>query len=181
MSVIVWFEGRPGAGKTTIATRLKEQLSRRFPLGFVLLDGDRFRRGLCRELQFSYYDRTENLRRAGEVAKMLAEQEYVPIGAFITPFARQRIMLRKILEAHKFIEIYVSCPYDVCASRKYDLYKSASEGRRKDFTGLSSDFNEPTDYQIKIDTHLYSLDECYDRVYRFVRDQIDHHLELENV
>ncbi|MCG8378752.1 MAG: adenylyl-sulfate kinase, partial [Proteobacteria bacterium] len=115
-SVIVWFTGLSGAGKSTLAHALEDYLHRNKVRTYVL-DGDNIRKGLCNDLGFSKEDRTENIRRIGEVSKLMMEAGIIVLSAFISPFKKDRDIVRKLLGNGEFIEVYCDAPLDVCESR----------------------------------------------------------------
>lgn len=149
---IVWLTGLSGAGKSTIAYALDKQL---YTLGrhSIVLDGDEIRKGLCNDLGFSAKDRSENIRRVGELAILLLDTGLIVICAFISPFAKDREQIRQ--KAPKdFIEVFCDCPIHVCQERDpKELYKKVTEGKVKDFTGISSPYEPPEhpDFVLKTD------------------------------
>ncbi len=127
-SVILWFTGLSGSGKSTIAHEVEELLFKRKVRTYVL-DGDNIRTGLNKGLGFSQQDREENIRRIGEVAKLFVESGTVVLTAFISPYKKDRKFVRDLVEIGEFIEIYVMCPLDVCEMRDTKgLYKKARQG-----------------------------------------------------
>ncbi len=140
---VVWFTGLSGSGKSTIANELERQL---YQMGrhVYLLDGDNLRHGLCSDLGFSAADRTENIRRVAEVAKLFADAGFICLAAFISPFRSDREHARSLLPAGHFIEIHVSTPVEVCRQRDpKGLYARADRGDLKDFTGVSAPYEAP--------------------------------------
>jgi adenylyl-sulfate kinase len=127
----------------------------------MLLDGDNVRQGLCGDLGFSDGDRTENIRRVGEVARLFFENGAIVIATFISPLAAQRSFARSLIPGGRFFEIYVRCSLDVCKRRDpRGLYKKAEAGEIQDFTGVSSPYEEPQHPDIILDTDLKTIDEC---------------------
>lgn len=158
-SVLLWFTGLSGAGKSTVAHALEEQLHQHGCRTFVL-DGDNVRHGLCKDLRFSVEDRTENIRRIGEMAKLFIESGVITLTAFISPFRADRQRVRELV-GEDFIEIYVRCPLEVCEERDVKgLYKKARAGEIPEFTGISSPYEEPEAPEITIDTAGRSVEEC---------------------
>lgn len=140
---VVWFTGLSGSGKSTIANELERQL---YALGrhVYLLDGDNLRHGLCSDLGFSAADRTENIRRAAEVARLLADAGLICLAAFISPLRADRDRARALLPAGRFIEVHVATPVDVCRRRDpKGLYARADAGTLKEFTGVSAPYEAP--------------------------------------
>jgi adenylylsulfate kinase len=150
--VLLWFTGLSGAGKSTLAGALERAL---FDAGFhtYLLDGDNVRHGLCKDLGFSLADRDENLRRVGEVAKLMVDAGLVVLSAFISPTRAERDRVRALFPEGRFIEVHVSTPLSVCEARDpKGLYVKARSGEIKDFTGISSPYEAPTAAELTIDT-----------------------------
>lgn len=140
---ILWFTGLSGSGKTTLSIALEQTLFQRNVLA-TILDGDVIRSGLNRDLGFSAEDRKENIRRIGEVAKLLANQAFLVIVAFISPFRQDRDLIRQSVEDGRFIEVFIDCPLQVCEERETKgLYKKARNGEISDFTGISSPYEPP--------------------------------------
>jgi bifunctional enzyme CysN/CysC len=151
-AAVVWFTGLSGAGKSTIANRLEQKL---LALGghTMLLDGDNVRHGLNRDLGFTDTDRVENIRRLGEVAKLMADAGLVVICAFISPFRADRQMAREIAAPHDFIEVFVDTPLDECIrSDPKGLYAKAQAGAIPNFTGLDSPYEAPEQPEVRLDT-----------------------------
>jgi bifunctional enzyme CysN/CysC len=158
--MVVWLTGLSGAGKTTIATRLEALLADRGRHTF-LLDGDQLRQGLCKDLGFTAADRVENIRRAGEVARLLTDAGLVVVAAFISPFAAEREMVRRLMRPGQFIEVFVDTPLDVAEARDpKGLYRRARAGELKDFTGIDSPYEAPTAPDLRIDTRTTSADDA---------------------
>jgi adenylylsulfate kinase len=157
-SVILWFTGLSGAGKSTLAHAVEEELYRRGCRTFVF-DGDNVRHGLCSDLGFAAGDRIENIRRVGEMAKLFMEAGVIALTAFISPFRSDRERVRSLVPHGEFLEIYCRCPLDVCEQRDVKgLYKRARAGEIKDFTGISSPYEEPEDAELVVDTGALSLE-----------------------
>ena len=141
--VVLWFTGLSGSGKSTVAGALEQAL---FALGVstYLLDGDNVRHGLCRDLGFSDTDRRENIRRVGEVAKLMVDAGLVVLTAFISPHRAERKMVRDMLASGQFIEVFVDTPLAICEARDpKGLYKKARAGELKNFTGIDSIYEFP--------------------------------------
>jgi adenylyl-sulfate kinase len=137
---VLWFTGLSGSGKSTLANEVEQVLHTAGRHTF-LLDGDNLRHGLNGDLGFSEADRTENIRRVAEVAKLMADAGLIVLTAFVSPFAADREKARRIVGPDRFVEIYVDCPLEVCESRDVKgLYAKARQGLIPDFTGISSPF-----------------------------------------
>ncbi|MCG8427953.1 MAG: adenylyl-sulfate kinase [Chromatiales bacterium] len=163
-SVILWFTGLSGAGKSTIAHALEERL---YQLGAntYVLDGDNVRHGLCNDLGFSDEDRNENIRRIGELAKLFIDAGVIALTAFISPFRADRQKARDLVADGDFIEIYVKCPLEVCETRDpKGLYKKARAGLIKAYTGISSPYEEPETPEIIVDTSINNIDQCVELI-----------------
>lgn len=147
---VIWLTGLSGSGKSTIARHLQTELAQQ-GLAAVILDGDELRHGLCRDLGFSPDDRSENIRRVGEVARLFRDTGMYVIAALISPFAKDRAAVRERI-GEGFVEVYVDTPLAVCECRDpKGLYVKAREGKLKQFTGLSSQYECPTAPEIHID------------------------------
>jgi bifunctional enzyme CysN/CysC len=149
--VILWFTGLSGAGKSTIANLVEAGLHAR-GAHTLLLDGDNIRHGLNRDLGFTEVDRVENIRRIGEVAKLMTEAGLIVLCSFISPFRAERRMVRELVEANKFLEIFVDTPLDECIARDpKGLYKRALAGEIKNFTGVDQPYETPDNPEIRLD------------------------------
>jgi adenylylsulfate kinase len=170
-SVILWFTGLSGAGKSTLAHAVEERLHQMGCRTFVF-DGDNVRHGLCSDLGFSTEDRIENIRRVGEMSKLFLEAGVIALTAFISPFRSDRSRVRSLVPHGEFFEIYCKCPIEVCETRDVKgLYKRARAGEIKDFTGISSPYEEPEDAELVVDTGSTSLDACATRVIELLRER----------
>ncbi|WP_322527552.1 sulfate adenylyltransferase subunit CysN [Salinicola sp. LHM] len=166
---IIWFTGLSGAGKSTVADALERQL---FGMGYntYLLDGDNVRHGLCRDLGFSDEDRQENIRRIGEVARLMVDAGMVTLVSFISPFRDDRRMIRNLVEDGEFIEVFVNTPLAVCEQRDpKGLYRKARRGEISQFTGISSPYEAPESPEVEIDTSAYDLEETVGRLIAALR------------
>ena len=163
-SVILWFTGLSGAGKSTLAHAVEERLHNMGCSTFVL-DGDNVRHGLCSDLGFSDDDRVENIRRIGELAKLMIEAGVITLTAFISPFRSDREAARNLVPHGDFIEIFCQCPLEKCEDRDVKgLYKKARSGEIPHFTGISSPYEEPVKPELVVDTGNNNLEQCVDRV-----------------
>lgn len=166
---VLWMTGLSGSGKSTIAHRLERDLLLGGHNVFVL-DGDTLRHGLNKDLGFSEEARRENLRRAGEVARVMLEAGMIVIASFISPFRAERDMVRQICGA-KFFEVYVEASLEDCETRDpKGLYKRARAGLIPQFTGISSPYEAPVDPQLRLNTTHQSLDECINQTMTFMRE-----------
>ena len=170
-SVILWFTGLSGAGKSTLAHTVEDKLHNMGCKTFVL-DGDNVRHGLCGDLGFTEADRTENIRRIGHVAKLFLEAGVIILTAFISPFKSDRQLVRNLVHPDEFLEIYCNAPVEVCEQRDVKgLYQKARKGLIKDFTGISSPYEAPTNPELIIDTGSESLDSCADQVIQLLQSR----------
>ncbi|HYF49854.1 MAG TPA: adenylyl-sulfate kinase [Planctomycetota bacterium] len=171
---VIWLTGYSGAGKSTIATELENELFHH-QINTYVLDGDNVRHGLCGDLGFTPQDRTENIRRIGEVAHLMADAGLLVITTFISPYKDDREKVRKIVTGgdKDFVEVYVKCPLDVCEKRDpKGLYKKARAGEIKDFTGISAPYEEPAKPEIVLETDKASVAECVTRLMDHLRELI---------
>ncbi|MFN3976892.1 MAG: adenylyl-sulfate kinase [Aquificaceae bacterium] len=171
-SVALWFTGLPASGKSTIAHTTEKRL---YEMGVrtYTLDGDNIRHGLCSDLGFSKEDRKENLRRTAEVIKLFLDAGLVVLSAFVSPLKEHREMVKSIIGEEDFIEIYCRCPVEVCEARDpKGMYKKAKLGEIKEFTGISSPYEEPENPDLILDTHLLSVEEAVEKVIGLIRDKI---------
>ncbi|MDN5941011.1 MAG: adenylyl-sulfate kinase [Nitrospira sp.] len=168
-SVILWFTGFSGAGKSSLAHAVEEHLHGLGCSTFVL-DGDNVRHGLCVDLGFSDTSRVENIRRIGEVSKLFIEAGVIVLTAFISPFRSDRKRVRSLVPHGDFLEIYCRCALEVCEQRDVKgLYKRARTGEILEFTGISSPYEEPENPELVVETGRYSLEECTTKVLAFLR------------
>jgi adenylylsulfate kinase len=169
-SVIIWFTGLSGSGKSSLAYSLEEALHKNKIRTYVL-DGDNIRKGLCKDLGFSDEDRTENIRRIGEVSKLMMGAGVVVLTAFISPFIKDRRIVRELVAEGEFIEVYCDVPLEVCESRDVKgLYKKARTGEIPEFTGISSPYETPETPELCLQTHLLSIDECLEKLIRYLKE-----------
>ena len=157
---VLWFTGLSGAGKSTIANLVEKKLH---ALGkhTYLLDGDNVRHGLNKDLGFSEADRVENIRRVGEVAKLMVDAGQIVLVSFISPFRSERRMSRELVEQDEFFEVFVDTPISVAEQRDpKGLYKKARRGELTNFTGIDSPYEPPENPEIRIDTTACSPEEA---------------------
>lgn len=168
-SAILWFTGLSGAGKSTLAYAVEQRLHE-VAVHTYVLDGDNVRHGLCGDLGFSDADRTENIRRVGEMAKLFVDAGTIVLTAFISPFGSDRDRVRSWVQPGDFLEIYCRCPVEVCEMRDVKgLYKKARAGGVKDFTGISSPYEEPLAAELVVDTAELKLEQCVEMVLGLLR------------
>jgi adenylylsulfate kinase len=161
---LLWFTGLSGAGKSTVAGLVERNLAARGAHTY-LLDGDNLRHGLCRDLAFSAEDRIENIRRAGEVANLMTDAGLIVLSAFISPFCSDRALVRSLMPAGEFIEIFVDSPLSECERRDpKGLYGRARAGQIKNFTGLDSPYEVPLAPEIHLDTLRDDAATCAEQV-----------------
>ena len=156
----IWFTGLSAAGKSTLAVALEEAL---FERGYhtYILDGDKVRHGLNKNLGFSPEDREENIRRIGEVAKLFSDCGIITMTAFISPYRQDRQVARSLFDEHSFIEVFVDCPVEVCEKRDpKGMYTKARQGIIPSFTGISAPYESPENPEIHLYTHEMTLSEC---------------------
>ena len=169
--VTIWLTGLSGSGKSTIAVELEHALIENRHQAYIL-DGDNIRHGLNKNLGFSPEDRTENIRRIGEVAKLFTDAGIITITAFISPYREDRDAVRRLLSDGEFIEVYVKCPLDVCEERDTKgLYKKARAGEVKDFTGISSPYEEPLNPELTIDSSKLTVEESTRAVLNYLEEK----------
>ena len=163
-SPVIWFTGLSGSGKSTLANETASALSER-GLRAVVLDGDDLRNGLCRDLGFSQADRSENIRRAAEVARLFARSGDIVLAAFITPLRAQRTLARGIIGEGGFIEVFCDCPLEECAKRDpKGLYARVAEGGIEHFTGVSSRYETPENPALRLNTASLAPRDCVSAV-----------------
>lgn len=171
-SVMIWFTGLSGSGKSTIAIALERELHSR---GIMcrILDGDNIRSGINNNLGFTAEDRMENIRRIAEISKLFVDTGIVTIAAFISPDEAMRKLACDIIGREDFIEIYVNTPLEVCEERDVKgLYAKARKGDIKNFTGISAPFEAPAHPDLCLDTSVLSLKECVDRLLDLILKRI---------
>lgn len=163
-AVVVWFTGLSGAGKSTLAHAVEDALYRQGRRTFVF-DGDNVRHGLCSDLGFSPADRRENLRRIGEMARLFVAAGTIALTAFISPMREDRARVKQIIGAENFLEVFVSCPLDICEQRDVKgMYRRARAGEIAEFTGISAPYEAPEAPALAIDTSTTPLAQCVAQV-----------------
>jgi len=170
-SIVIWFTGLSGSGKSTLAHVLEEKLFKK-RLRTYVLDGDNVRHGLNSNLDFSDNDRKENIRRIGEVSKLMVEAGIIVMTAFISPFKEDRSEVRKLIPKGDFIEVYCKASLEVCEGRDVKgLYKRARAGEIKNYTGIDSPYEVPTNPELIIDTDNESLNESVSKIFNFLESR----------
>lgn len=170
-SVILWFTGLSGSGKSTVAHAVEEELHQAGCRTFVF-DGDNVRHGLCANLSFSEDDRHENIRRIGEMAKLFLEAGVIAMTAFISPFRTDRERVRALVSENDFIEIFCDSPLAICEERDVKgLYKRARSGEIKNYTGISSPYEAPEHPDLTLDTAGDSVETNVGKVLNFLEER----------
>lgn len=171
-SVMIWFTGLSGSGKSTIAIALERELHKRGLLCRIL-DGDNIRSGINNNLGFTEADRVENIRRIAEVSKLFLDTGIITIAAFISPNNDIREMAADIIGQDDFLEVYVSTPLEECERRDVKgLYAKARKGEIKNFTGISAPFEKPVHPALTLDTSVLSLGESVNRLLELILPRI---------
>lgn len=168
-SFVLWFTGLSGSGKSTIANAVEEQL---FAMGMQTysLDGDNIRKGINKDLGFSEAERHENLRRIAEVSKLFVDAGIITLASFISPMRKDRAMVKQIVGAAHFFEVFVDTPLQVCETRDpKGLYKKARAGEIKNFTGIDAPYEPPLKPDLHLLTEKEPLDVCVEKVITFVK------------
>lgn len=171
-STILWFTGLSGSGKSTLAHAVEEELHKR-QCRTTVLDGDNVRHGLCGDLGFSEQDRTENIRRIGQVATLFIDAGVIVLTAFISPFQVDRQRVRMMVDRElDFIEVYCDCPLQICEQRDVKgLYQRARKGEIKDFTGISSPYETPENAELTVDTGNLTVQQSVAEVVKFLENK----------
>lgn len=168
-SCVIWFTGLSASGKSTIANAVEEMLNS-LDVRTYLLDGDNVRHGLNKDLGFSPEDRTENIRRIGEVAKLFVDAGIITMTAFISPYKEDRKTARNLVEDGEFIEVYIKCNLEECEKRDpKGLYKKAKEGLIPEFTGISAPYEEPEKPELIIESDKYSVEESANIIINYLQ------------
>jgi adenylylsulfate kinase len=170
-SALLWFTGLSGSGKSTLAHALEERLYQMGVRSYVL-DGDNIRCGLNKDLGLSPDDRKENIRRIAEVAKLMVDAGILVFSAFIAPYRESREFIRELMAEVPYYECYVKCAIEICESRDpKGLYKKARAGQINNMTGISAPYETPESCDIVIETDRLALDECVNRLIRFLSEK----------
>ncbi len=164
---VIWLTGLSGSGKSTIASALESKLYQLGKLTY-LLDGDNIRHGLNTDLGFNEKDRTENIRRIGEVAKLFVDAGVIVLTAFISPFREDRDSVRRLI-GDDFVEVWVDCSLEICMRRDpKGLYKKAKKGEIKDFTGLDSPYEDPENPEVIIKSHEQDIEVSVNQIINYL-------------
>jgi len=168
---VLWFTGLSGSGKSTLSHAVENKLFQ-MDVHSTVLDGDNVRHGLCGDLGFSDVARRENIRRVGEVSKLFVDAGVVVLTAFISPFREDRQVVRKLHQDGDFIEVYCAASLEACETRDVKgLYQRARKGEIKDFTGISSPYEEPQSAEISVDTGSLTLEDCVEEVITYLQNK----------
>mgnify|MGYP001817032607 CR=1 FL=1 len=171
-SLTVWFTGLSGSGKSTLAFTVEHQLVSEGTMAYVL-DGDNVRFGLNRDLGFSPEDREENIRRIGEVCRLMNDSGLVVLSSFISPYRRDRDRVRELHPDGRFLEVFVDTPLEVCEQRDVKgLYAKARAGEIPEFSGISAPYEPPESPELRIDTTAGSIESCAGLVIDEIRRRI---------
>ncbi len=169
--VTIWLTGLSGSGKSTIAVAIEKVLLERGRAAYVL-DGDNVRHGLNKNLGFSPEDRTENIRRIGEVAKLFTDSGVIVFTSFISPYRADRDAVRAIMEPGDFVEVLVDASVETCESRDVKgLYKKARAGEIPEFTGISAPYEAPEKPELVLDTNVQSVEESVGSLIRYLEEK----------
>ena len=164
---LLWFTGLSGSGKSTVANSLDKKLNESGRATY-LLDGDNVRLGINTDLGFSIEDRSENIRRIGEIGKLFVDAGLITLACFISPLKVDRERVRKAL-GEDFVEIFVDCPLEECEKRDpKNLYRKARLGEIKEFTGITSPYEKPENAEITVNTKEQTVDECVDKILEYL-------------
>lgn len=171
-SFLIWFTGLSGSGKSTISNLVEQRL---YEMGIktYLLDGDNVRNGINCNLTFSPEDRTENIRRVSEISKLMIDAGLVTIGAFVSPYQKDRENIKNIVGTENFIEVFVNTSVEECERRDVKgLYKKAREGKIKNFTGISAPYEAPTKPDIEIKTETETIEDAVHRIVIYITSKL---------
>ena len=174
-SFVIWFTGLSGSGKSTIANQLERKLHD-LKIRTYSLDGDNIRSGLNKDLSFSEKDRTENIRRIAEIARLFVDAGILTIAAFITPQRSDQREVLKIVGRENLVEVFVNTPLEVCEKRDVKgLYHKARQGEIKNFTGISSPFEIPEEPDIEVRTEYETVEESVERIWQKIKNKLQYH------
>lgn len=169
--VTVWLTGLSGSGKSTVAVAAERALVDRGKVAYVL-DGDNVRHGLNSNLGFSPEDRTENIRRIGEVAKLFTDAGLIVFSSFISPYRSDRDQVREKMEDGDFVEVYVAASVETCEGRDVKgLYEKARKGEIPEFTGISAPYEEPAKPEVVLDTNTQTVEESVTELIRYLEEK----------
>jgi len=172
LPLVIWLTGYPGSGKSTIANALEARLVHEYKAHTYILDGDNIRCGLNADLGFSEADRNENIRRVGELAKLMYDAGLIVITAFISPFQAERNKIRNLFEPDAFWEVFVSCPLEICMKRDpKGLYSKAVNENLQEFTGVSSPYEIPLMPELILNSNEFGIEECVSQIINLIIDK----------
>ena len=171
-SFLIWFTGLSGSGKSTLANALEHKLYQE-GIRTYALDGDNIRKGINKDLTFSPEDRTENIRRIAEIAKLFIDAGVVVLGAFVSPYKKDRESIEYVVGNSNFVEIFVNTSLEECEKRDVKgLYKKARAGEIKDFTGINAPYEAPEDPELEIITDDLSIEESVEIIFKAINQKI---------
>lgn len=171
-SYLIWFTGLSGSGKSTLANLIEVELHKK-GLSTYILDGDNIRRGINKNLSFNPEDRTENIRRIGEIANLMLDAGVITLAAFVSPYIKDREGVMQIVGPENFIEIYVNTSIEECERRDVKgLYKKARKGEIKDMTGISAPYEAPINPDLEIVTDGQSIEESVQSILKFLNQKL---------
>jgi len=169
---LIWFTGLSGSGKSTIANAVEQELVSH-GIHTYLLDGDNVRKGLNNNLTFLPEDRTENIRRIGEVAHLMIDAGLVVLASFVSPYAKDREAVKHIVSPDNYIEVFVNTPIEECERRDIKgLYAKARAGEIKNFTGINAPYEAPVKSNIEIDTTQTTIEEAVEMIHKHIEDKL---------
>jgi|TARA_R100000479_G_scaffold33554_3_gene13977 adenylylsulfate kinase len=172
-SFLIWFTGLSGSGKSTIANALEQELYNQ-KIHTYTLDGDNVRKGLNNDLAFTPEDRTENIRRIAETANLFVDAGVVVLAAFVSPYKKDRELIKKTVKDVNFIEIFIDTPIEECEKRDVKgLYAKARKGLIKDFTGVNAPYEAPDNATITIDTTKVSVSESVEIIMKAIKPKLE--------
>ena len=172
-SYLIWFTGLSGSGKSTLANLVEVELHKK-GLSTYILDGDNIRRGINKNLSFTPGDRTENIRRIGEIANLMIDAGVITMAAFISPYIKDREGVMQIVGSDNFIEIYVNTSIEECEKRDVKgLYKKARKGEIKNMTGISSPYEAPINPDLEVVTDVESIEESVDKILDYLNSRLN--------
>ena len=174
-SLLLWFTGLSGSGKSTIANCVEQALHEK-GIHTYTLDGDNVRKGLNNKLSFSPEDRTENIRRIAETAKLMMDAGLVVLAAFVSPYKKDRDNIRTIVGSENMVEIYINTSVEECERRDVKgLYKKARAGEIKNMTGISSPYEAPENPEIEIHTEKVNVEKATEHIINNIYPKLNHH------
>ena len=172
-SFLIWFTGLSGSGKSTIANKVESALYKR-NIRTYALDGDNIRKGINKDLGFSPGDRSENIRRIGEISKLFIDAGVVVLAAFVSPYKSDREAVKNIVGKNNFVEVYINTSLEECEKRDVKgLYKKARKGEIKDFTGVNAPYEAPESPDIEIKTEQLNIDQSVTKIMDFISHKLN--------